>query len=151
MTERKPHGVDFESWVDKQIREAQQRGEFSDLPGFGKPLAGVSRPYDEDWWIKEKMRREHVSFLPPALALRKAAEDALAEALAARSESEARRVIEDINKEIGAALKMPPPGPPLLLGRFDVEEVVATWRQNRRHDGDGAGPGADLAPGPAGR
>jgi hypothetical protein len=35
MTERKPPGVSFDGWVDKQIREAEQRGEFSELPGFG--------------------------------------------------------------------------------------------------------------------
>ena len=32
MTERKPPGVSFESWVDKQIREAEARGEFAELP-----------------------------------------------------------------------------------------------------------------------
>lgn len=28
MTQRRPAGVDFESFVDKQIREAAERGEF---------------------------------------------------------------------------------------------------------------------------
>ncbi|WP_037834016.1 DnaJ family domain-containing protein, partial [Streptomyces sp. NRRL S-481] len=37
MTERKPPGVDFGSWVDKQIRDAETRGEFDRLPGAGKP------------------------------------------------------------------------------------------------------------------
>ncbi|MEV4218944.1 DUF1992 domain-containing protein [Nonomuraea sp. NPDC049725] len=52
MTERKPGGMQFESWVDRQIREAQERGEFDDLPGAGKPLPGADKPYDEHWWIK---------------------------------------------------------------------------------------------------
>jgi hypothetical protein len=38
MTERKPPGMSFESWVDKQIREATERGEFDGLPGAGKPI-----------------------------------------------------------------------------------------------------------------
>ena len=33
-----------ESWVEKQIREAQERGEFDNLPGAGKPLSGARRP-----------------------------------------------------------------------------------------------------------
>ncbi|MEU7134864.1 DUF1992 domain-containing protein [Streptomyces sp. NPDC046261] len=130
MTERKPPGVGFQSWVDQQIHAAEQRGDFRDLPGFGKPLPDADRPYDEDWWIKEKMRREKVSFLPPSLALRKEAEDALSAAASARSEREARRIVADINEKIAEALRMPPPGPPLNLTPFDVEQVLTTWRKN---------------------
>jgi hypothetical protein len=36
MTERKPPGVSFESWVEKQIREAADRGEFDNLPGASR-------------------------------------------------------------------------------------------------------------------
>ncbi|NED90626.1 DUF1992 domain-containing protein, partial [Streptomyces sp. SID11233] len=36
MTQRKPPGLDFESWIDRQIREAEERGEFRALAG--KPL-----------------------------------------------------------------------------------------------------------------
>lgn len=79
MTERKPPGVSFESWVDRQIRQAEARGEFTELPGAGKPLPEVTdTPYDELWWIKRKMAREGLSVLPPTLALRKEAEDVLA-------------------------------------------------------------------------
>ncbi|MEV5375966.1 DUF1992 domain-containing protein [Streptomyces nondiastaticus] len=132
MTERKPRGIDFETWTDRQIREAERRGDFKDLPGFGKPLPGLERPYDEDWWIKEKMRREKVSFLPPSLALRKEAEDALAAAVEARTEREVRQIITEINDKITAALRMPPPGPPLNLSPYDIETVLATWRENQQ-------------------
>lgn len=66
MTERKPPEVTFESWIDKQIREAEQRGDFASLPGRGKPLPeGLdTTSYDEQWWIKQKMVREGVSHLP---------------------------------------------------------------------------------------
>lgn len=75
MTERKPLGTSFESWVDRQIREASERGEFDNLPGSGKPIPDVDESYDELWWVKQKMRRENLSYLPPTLALRKRAED----------------------------------------------------------------------------
>ncbi|WP_405999213.1 DUF1992 domain-containing protein [Streptomyces sp. NBC_00829] len=128
MTERKPPGVSFESWVDKQIRDASERGDFEKLPGFGKPLPDDSAPYDELWWIKGKMHREGVSVLPPTLALRKEAEDAREAAARAATEAQVRRILTEINEKIAAAIRRPPPGPPLGLVPFDVDAVVATWR-----------------------
>ena len=133
MTERKPAGVSFESWVDRQIREAQERGEFAELPGFGKPLPDAAQPYDEMWWIRQKMAREGVTaMLPPALALRKEIEDALEAATRAPSERAVRALLEPVNEKIAAMLRKPPPGP--LLGRepIDVDEVVREWREARR-------------------
>ncbi|MEU9302274.1 DUF1992 domain-containing protein [Streptomyces sp. NPDC048269] len=131
MTERKPPGVDIESWVDRQIREAADRGDFENLPGWGKPLASLDAPYDEMWWIKQKMHREGFSALPPSLALRKEAEDAMEAVRAARSERQVRALLAEINEKIRAALRMPPQGPPLGLTEYDVEDVVRTWRETR--------------------
>ncbi|MGH4027984.1 DUF1992 domain-containing protein [Actinomycetota bacterium Odt1-20B] len=134
MTERKPPGVDFESWVDKQIREAEQRGDFAALPGAGKPLPGGNdTTYDELWWVKKKMAREGLSPLTPTLALRKEAEDVRAAAADAPSESAARRLVTELNEKIREALRVAPPGPPLGLTPFDVEEVARDWRE--RHPG----------------
>lgn len=123
------------AWIHKQIREAEERGDFATLPGRGKPLpdglAGVS--YDEQWWIKQKMAREGLSHLPPTLALRKEAEDVLAAAPDAPSEQAARKLVTDLNAKIHESLRMPPPGPPLGLKPFDVEEVAQAWRD--RHPG----------------
>ncbi|HET9381653.1 MAG TPA: DUF1992 domain-containing protein, partial [Streptomyces sp.] len=124
MTERKPPGVPFESWVDKQIRDAQERGEFDGLPGAGAPLPReVEAAYDELWWVRRKTAREGVTVLPPALALRKEAEDALTAALAAPSEAAARRIVEKVNVKIRDMMLKPPPGPPLGRGPYDVEDV----------------------------
>ncbi|MEU6213550.1 DUF1992 domain-containing protein [Streptomyces sp. NPDC090085] len=130
MTERKPPGVDFESFVDRQIREATARGDFAELPGFGKPMASLDAPYDELWWIRGKMHREGFAVLPPALALRKEAEDARTAAAAARTEREARALLTEVNEKIRAALRMPPPGPPLNLEEFDVEAELRARREN---------------------
>lgn len=131
MTERKPPGLDFESWVDRQIREAAERGDLDDLPGAGKPLPSLDKPYDDLWWVKEKMEREGLSYLPPTLALRKEAQDALAEAGHAPSERRVRQIIADINEKIRAAVRNPPDGPPLNLSPYDVEAVVRDWREHR--------------------
>lgn len=131
MTERKPTGMTFESWVERQIREAAERGEFDNLPGAGEPFADRDGPYDELWWIKDKFRRENLSYLPPTLALRKEASDALAAAQRAGSEAEARRIVGEVNEKILEAIRKPLSGPPLDLGPFDVERVVQAWRERR--------------------
>ena len=132
MTERKPPGVPFESWVDKQIRDAQSRGEFDERPGAGEPLPpGMDTSYDELWWIRRKMAREGLVVLPPALALRKEAEDTLAAALAAPSERIVRKLITDVNVKIREMMFKPPPGPPLGKKPYDVEDVVRQWRELR--------------------
>lgn len=131
VTERKPAGISFESWVDKQIRESEQRGDFSQLPGFGKPLDGLDRPYDETWWIKAKMQREGVSVLPPTLALRKEAEDVVAALPEVRTEAEVRRMLTEVNEKIAEAVRRPPPGPLLNLKPFDVDALTEEWRAAR--------------------
>ncbi|MGX1849237.1 DUF1992 domain-containing protein [Streptomyces sp. NBC_01456] len=130
MTERKPPGISFETWADRQIREAAERGAFDGLTGAGKPLPHLDRPYDEMWWIKEKMRREQLSFLPPSLVLRKEAEDAREAAAAAPGEAALRRILSEINERIRAALRAPLDGPPLHLVPFDIEEAARTWRRD---------------------
>lgn len=77
------------------------------------------------------MAREGLSVLPPTLALRKEAEDALATAADAPSEHAVRKIITEINTKIRDMMFKPPPGPPLGLKPYDVEEVVRQWRAGR--------------------
>lgn len=129
MTERKPAGVSFESWIERQLREARERGSFDDLPGTGKPLPRTLG--DELAWVREKVRREDLpvsALLPPALAVAKEVED-LPERLAReRSEVRVRLLVEDLNTRIDAARRGPQVGPPVRTGLLDVETVVAAWR-----------------------
>jgi hypothetical protein len=128
MTRRKPSGVRWETWIDRQIREAEERGEFDDLPGAGKPIPDLDKPFDELWWVKDKLRREGLSYMPPSVALRKEAHDALAAASRARSEAEVRKIISAINEKIREAHRKTIAGPPLMLVPYDVERVVREWR-----------------------
>ena len=96
--EKKPDGQKKpppkgESVAARQIREAMERGELDELPGKGRPIAGLEADHDEDWWLREKLRREEVSYLPPSLVLRKEVEDAVASALEAAGEDGVREVI----------------------------------------------------------
>ena len=131
MTERKPPGIGFQTWVERQIREAIERGEFDNLPGAGKPIPDLDKPHDELWWVKDKLRREHLSYLPPTLALRKEAEDALLAAAQARSEAQVRRIVAEINRKIVEGNRKAASGPPLNLMAFDVDRVVGDWRERQ--------------------
>ena len=91
MTGRKPPGMRWESWIDRQVREAEERGEFEGLPGAGQPIPISSKPHDELWWVKDKLRREGLTYMSPSVALRKRAHDALQSALGAKSEAEVRQ------------------------------------------------------------
>ena len=131
MTERKPAGLSFESWVDKAIREAEDRGAFSDLPGTGKPIPSAGQPDDALWWVKAKLRREKLTFIPPSLALRKDVEEIDDRAAALRSEAEVRRLVDDLNARISAAIRTGISGPPITVMPLDPDTVVATWRERR--------------------
>ena len=133
MTRRKAPGAGWESWIDRQVREAEERGEFDDLPGAGKPIPDLDKPFDEMWWVKDKLRREGLTYMPPSVALRKEANDALDAASRANSEGEVREIVSAINEKIREANRMGIAGPPLLLVPYDVERVVGEWRQ--QHSG----------------
>lgn len=128
MTDGKWTGQPFETALDRQIREAQERGAFDDLPGAGKPIPDLDAPRDELWWVKQLMRREKVSLLPPSLALRKEVEDVGQTVSAMRTESAVRELVAGLNARIAAATRTPPPGPPLNLRSLDAERVVRDWR-----------------------
>jgi Domain of unknown function (DUF1992) len=129
-----PRGVDrYESWVDQQIRLAQERGEFDNLPGAGKPLDGLDDD-DPDWWVRKFLEREKVDFtlaLPPAVALRKEAR-AMPESLAdLRSEAAVRERVEDYNERVLADRRRPATGPnaPMWAPFVDVEDMVRRWHE----------------------
>jgi hypothetical protein len=137
MTERKPPGVGFGTWVERQLREAAERGAFDDLPGAGKPIPDLDQPHDELWWVKQKLRRENFSYLPPTIALRRQAEEALEAAARAGSEDAVRRIVADLNAKIIEGNRKAASGPPLNLAPLDVERVVRDWRDRR---GSAEGP-----------
>lgn len=50
----------YESFQDRLVREAIERGEFDNLAGAGKPLS-MRHLGDPDWWIKDKIERERIA------------------------------------------------------------------------------------------
>lgn len=135
MTERKPGGPSWESWVDRQIREAEERGEFDDLPGKGKPLPSLDRPHDELWWVRRKLRDENLSYLPPSLQIRKDRDEAREQIARARSERAVRQIVVDLNERIREANLLALHGPPSTVMPLDEEETVRTWHERRANEG----------------
>lgn len=132
MTERKPAGASFESWVDAQIRQARERGEFDNLAGAGKPLRDIDGNHDELWWIRQWLKRENVGFTPPAIALRKSVEDFLDGVGRIPTERAVRGVVEELNARIRELNRVPPlDGPPSSLMPLDQDAVLARWHEQR--------------------
>jgi hypothetical protein len=122
------------SWnllAEERIRAAQEEGKFDDLPGFGRPIPGIDEPHDEMWWVKDKLRREELSSLPPALAIRLEVERTLARFIELATEDAARQEIALLNERIRKASFAVAWGPSVDVQPLDVEEVMARWREAR--------------------
>ena len=120
----------YESWVDRQVREAQERGEFDDLPGAGKPIPGLKGRHDPDWWVKGLMEREQIRPpLPPTLALRTEVSELPQTLAGVRDERVVRDLVEALNQRILDLRRRPAAGRAVFVGTVDVEQVVAEWRR----------------------
>jgi hypothetical protein len=126
----------FESLVERQIREAQERGEFDNLPGAGKPLRGLDGREDPDWGVKQMMQREGLDMadaLPPVMALRKEAAGFPHSLLDLRTEESVRAVLEDYNRRVKLDRLRPAVGPfpPMLARTVDVDVLATQWKALR--------------------
>ncbi|WP_372664218.1 DnaJ family domain-containing protein [Amycolatopsis kentuckyensis] len=134
MTRRKPPKVSFRWWVDRQIDQARERGEFDDLPGTGKPLPKpTGNDAATDWVLRQVRAGGHdtKALLPPALSLKREVQDLPGRLTAERTEQGVREVVGDLNERIRQAYLNHHTGPPLTVALVDVEEAVADWRRSR--------------------
>lgn len=119
------------SWVDLQLRRAIERGDFENLPGYGKPL-DLGDQHDPEWWVKRLIEREQVTgVVPPSLQLRR--EDAELDGRLDRlpTEAEVRQEVVEFNDRVRWALYRPPEGPPVVTRRRDADLEVQRWRERR--------------------
>lgn len=121
----------WESLAEARIRHAQQQGEFDHLPGAGQPIPGIDGVDDPSWWIKQKLRREQVSLLPPALQIRLDVQRELERIWLLSNESLVRRAVLALNEQIRAANLATVWGPPSTTSPLDMDEVIAQWRARR--------------------
>jgi hypothetical protein len=134
VTERKPPGVRYEDWVERQIREARERGEFDNLPGAGKPIPGLDRPFTAETWAVDWVKREGGdlgAMLSPLLALRRERAALLGSLEQLPTEASVRDVVADFNHRLLDQYRRPQQGPFVPVGVIDVEETVTAWRALR--------------------
>ena len=122
----------FQSLAERRIREAQADGQFDSLPGFGKPIADLDGPDDENWWIKNKLRQEGLVILPPILAARRDIEKTLEAVASLHSEHQVRRALNALNERIRAAHFSPAEGPADGVRPVDVQAIIESWRASKR-------------------
>jgi hypothetical protein len=133
MTERKPAGMTFTSWIDKQIAEATERGAFDNLPGAGKPIPHRGDEDAAQAWLREYLRKEGVSaeaLLPTPLRLRKAVDRLANDVPGMRSEDEVREAVGELNHQIREWRRIPL-GPPIFVPLVDEDAMVSRWHAAR--------------------
>jgi DnaJ-like protein len=149
MTERKPQGMSFETWVEQQIRRAHDEGAFEGLSLTGKPLPRRDREKSSYEWALEWARREEAdvgAMLPTGLALRKEREELPALIARQTSEVAVRALVQAHNERVDQYYRRPVEGVWVPVGMADVEEVVADWRRTRPVVAPTPPPAAPPAP-----
>jgi DnaJ family protein C protein 28 len=138
----------WESLIDKKIREAMERGEFDNLSGKGEPIDLSENPYeDPDWRTAHRMLR-NAGFAPSWIEERKDidAELAVARGTLARAHlvrqnarnthhensanerwlralEDFRNQVEDLNRRINA-WNLKSPGQAFHRKRIDIEAEI---------------------------
>ena len=136
MTERKPPGMSFETWVDFQIAQGLARGDFDGLAGAGKPLSRAALDETGYEWVLAKARKENLDvfgMLPPGLALKKERED-----LPRRAERNCPR-----RPRSGRSVRTTTPASRRSGGvrRRAGGRRSRVWRTSKRSSSSGLGPG----------
>jgi len=150
MTDRKPAGMSFRSWIDQQIEDAAERGLFDDLPGAGKPLP----KRDEDAaqaWLRDYLRREGLparEVLPTPLKLRKEREVLAEMAPALASEQDVSDAVTELNGRIMEWRRLPLDAP-IFVPLVDEEQMLGLWRA-AHPEPDPAQPDQDARERPGG-
>ncbi len=154
----KYRGKRFFDYVEEQIQEAQARGEFDNLPGFGKPLDLDNNQFAGDKALAYSMLKQN-GFAPPEIELAKEirSESKQAEAKLAKlryrgnnlrtrrippsaSEKQAfnlavekaaadyDQLLRELNRKILTLNLMTPAS--MHMPMFEVEKVVQQFRQS---------------------
>lgn len=115
----------LETRVERLIRTALEDGEFDDLPGAGRPLRGLDRPYDPAWWARAWIERQQR--LDHAHATAREVDTSLGVLWLLPDETAVSDAVDRLNQRLAEANADLPEGDRVELLRLD--EVTATWRK----------------------
>jgi hypothetical protein len=120
--------MSWESFADALVSKAMREGEFTKLPGAGKPIANLDQPYRENWWLSSYLKREELAVPCEALSLRAEVERRLQQIMKLKSERAVRREVDRLNAHIAKVNSTVTSGPSTSIGKLDVEPIVSRWR-----------------------
>ena len=126
---RKPPGMSWESYVERQIQEARERGDFDDRRQGDSSVTSATT-YDENWWIKEKLHREKINGAPPTVQLRLRVERERQQLGERPSVDAVRGLVAKLNDEI-LATNAGNLGPLLPQPSLDPGDWVRAWKTQR--------------------
>ena len=126
MFNKKPAALSH-SYQDLLFQKAEENGVFDNLPGAGKPIQGLEEPYEEDWWLKNWMKRENLSILPQILEFKLKLESEIEKIIALPDETETRRRIDALNKAIRTLNATMLSGPASDVSMIDTDEIMSQW------------------------
>ena len=127
MTQRKPGGVDFQSWIDQQITQHKKEGGFENLAGHGKPIPNLENEYDPDWWVKNKIKEEGLDATPHILKVKAQVERWKKGMTKIYSAAMLKKQLKQLNQDITKANHgVLGPIPPIPL--LSEETILNKWK-----------------------
>lgn len=117
-----------DGYVERQIRQAMEDGEFDHLAGLGEPIPSLALTTDPAWWAKRRLAQERAR--DRALQAAAAAHRSATDALDLRNEAEVRAELDRLQKAIDRANAELPPGE--RVEDLDQEALVTLWRRMAR-------------------
>ena len=131
MGQRKPAHESWEGFIEQRIQDAQSEGEFDNLSGHGKPISGIEKPLESDWWLKDKLKREQLSIVPPLIEARRDIEQTLNEIQTLANEDFVRAELEKLNQRVLQAIQSPSPSPSIVVLPVNIEREIARWKESK--------------------
>jgi hypothetical protein len=116
-----------EPWVERVIREAQEQGTLDVTEGAGKPIPGLSRPYDPAWWARNWVAAERSR--ERSVEVAHTVEQALPRVLARMTVADVRKGLESLNATIAEHNYANPHNP---LPMLDADRLISERSPRRR-------------------
>lgn len=131
----------FNKIIEERIRMAQERGDFEDLPGAGKPIR-----FDDDSHIPEDLRMaykvmKNADFIPPEIALKKQIQSTQELVASMPDSGEKYRAMRKLNylvfklntmRQVPIDLETPQVYTDKIIDRLDKSETPTTLNARRR-------------------
>ncbi len=119
----------IEGIADRAIREGQDRGEFDDLPGHGRPIPDLDTERPSGWWASRWIEAEKL--LVAAEDLRRDRQSERNRALHLTDVGALRQALDELNDRI-AAHNRATTRREQYVEPVDIHDAISVWYRLRR-------------------